>query len=182
MTFLKKINRGLVILIALVLGIACYLTGLHFARKEDRAQIEDLLQTYLGVLQKDLPLTDTPEAAEDAAKEHQKEFFADEREYEPIASQLRELYQLQEERGGISSAVLSLTRMESVYFEGDTAVVTTPVSTNIEADGDLADALYTGRIFAEFSLQKVNGEWKLYYYDLWFYDGGGSRNGSTFTY
>lgn len=56
MAFFKKINRGLLILIALVLIVAGYLIMLHFIRLQDQAQLKEVLTDYLSVYEQDVVL------------------------------------------------------------------------------------------------------------------------------
>lgn len=168
MTFFKKINRGLVLLLVLVLAAAGYLVALHFMRISDKDAIASLTREYMSVLQTDLPLTErSTEQAHSDAKQNESSFFANESAAEPTLTTLQELYQSQETYGTIEKITLSVQNISAFTFDGNTATACVTIQVTYDGPSDLIFAGGQNPYQTESTLvyQKTDGEWKLFYFD-----------------
>lgn len=185
MKFIKKINRGLILTLIVVIAVASYLTVLHFSRKADREELKAYIEEYLPKEAQMYVLTEEKAAKyrDDGDKAYDNmvsdteaqlsEFFTDnilcyESLADSIASTLKS--QLDYESTEISMLNVGIKKISRINFSGNTAEVSVTVKLDYEGSSNLigysaADSIKNTsyEYDASFVFQKHNGEWKLYY-------------------
>ncbi len=178
MKFLKKLNRGLILTVLVLIGVAAYLITLGVIHRGDKADIKDLVSEYLEAQNGAFFLSE--EALGDASfnsdaalakiKATLSPFFAEE-----TASGLDEtvrttLYQQERQHSlgkRIEKAESRIQKMTGYDFEGNYAEVTVTVSLVYDGPGELCgerfreNATFSYESSFSFICVKEQGEWKL---------------------
>ena len=170
MRFLKKINRGLIVILVLVLAVCGYLIALRFIRQGDREQIKTVVDDYLSQYQSDIVLGErTCEDAVTEARKNELKYFVSESAFAPTLSVIEGIFEEQKELGTYTFCELDPTSFSSFAFDGDTATVKVRMNITLEAPQknlDASDSSQRTRFTADsdFVLQKQDGQWKLFYF------------------
>ncbi len=194
----KKINRGLILTFAVVLGVAVYLVGLEAVRSKDKEEIKKVCEAYLQMevayhmlpeeYRKEQPDIAGP-ALDEYIRKMQEEitsYYVDNEQcYRYLLERLEENLRAQAEgKGVIYQFEKNIRRYESLSFNGNTVKVTfTSFSTldgppggpgseenRMESQGDTID---------EITLQKVDGKWKVVFSNLSYPYGNGGMSYSV---
>ena len=124
MSFLRKINRGFIAFIALLLIVIGYLVVLHFVRLNDQQTLQNIVSDYLSVYQKDILLGDqTPESALEKAKKNEISYFVSDDHFTSVQSALADAFDSQKKLGAIQNYELHIRSFDPVEFNGKSAKV-----------------------------------------------------------
>ena len=169
MAFFKKINRGLLILIALVLIVAGYLIMLHFIRLQNQSQLKEVLTDYLSVYEQDVVLgQQKAEDALQAARTNEADFFASEESFKTTLAVLEEIFDGQEQSGTIEEYEVRIRKFDSFTFDGKTAKVTLSANVSYKGPNGIMPGLSSNSSLtnttAEFVLEKGKDGWKIFYF------------------
>lgn len=186
LSFIKKINRGLILTVAVILAVIVYLICLYSARANDRAEIKAVTENFLEDYSDALILSDTAVyakenlTAEDFEKSGSEAFgelkghFADnEICYQSAKDNLSTVHFAQYMLGEpIKSLKTEITKIEDMNFNGDTASATVKLTLactgpeKLFYEGD-EDANGKNVLSADMVFQKIDGKWKIYYFDAY---------------
>lgn len=184
---LKKINKGLILTVIVVIALIVYLVGVEKQREADKGDINKACEEFIAfsdkyvVLPEDIQTftgevsKENEERIEKNIKTGLEELMVDNRDakeiqYEYLKSELKEGYKKDELKTKVKKTI---TKISSYEFDGDQ--VTVIFNTNNEINYKYID-LETGEeqkdkkveqeIGEEIILQKVKGEWKIVYSNL----------------
>lgn len=179
MKILKKINRGLILTVIVVIGVAVYLACLSSAQAADREEIISICEDYIKAetgysmlpekYRKENP--EIPEQELDAyineAKTELKKFYVDnENTYKYLLERIES--SLKSQAAG-DDVILTYTKdiykVDSVAFDGDKASVELICNTVCKTSGGSVstDDLTNDSLM----LQKIDGRWLLCYSNLY---------------
>ncbi|MCI8332745.1 MAG: hypothetical protein HFE78_07980 [Clostridiales bacterium] len=169
MSFLRKINRGFIVFIALLLIVIGYVIVLHFVRLDDQQTLQNTVTEYLSVYQKDLILGDqTPEDALEKVKNNELSYFVSEEHFAPVQSILKDMLASQDKFGSIQNYELHIRSFEPIEFNGNTAKVVVNTLVSYQGPDQIMPALSSNntqsQVTAELVAQKIDNEWKIFYF------------------
>lgn len=181
---LKKINRGLILTILVLLGVAIYLATLQAGRARDRDALNALCAKYLPVYAESVKLSpadcelepagfnDRLTQLQSAAKQTQLEWFVNEKCFEPTLVQLENIYTAQNgQKSPVTQCDLKIKSVGNFQFDGDVAITTVKYSVSYQGPVNIYDKISNGNIEKDYdmeskiSFQKIDGNWKIYYFD-----------------
>lgn len=187
MKFLRKINKGLILTIVVILLLSIYLVNLEKQREADKTEIRTACEKFINVTNKYLALPEemqtlTEEISEDTVKEYKqeaknalKDIMVDNDEAINIQHQFLVQSLTQGYRGedGIRSRYeRSIVKINSFEFDGDrvtvnfnSKVITESKYVNA-ANEEQTNSSSFSPTSEEIMLQKVDGEWKVVYANL----------------
>lgn len=188
MKFIKKINRGLILTVAVILALLIYLTVTHFSRYKDREEIRTVIHQFAQKYSTAALLADedikninekwSDEACELLSKktvEQCKPYFVDnEKCVELLFNGTTTMVRGQNSsKLPIKELSVSLVNLRNFSFDGDTVSLTAEFSVKYTGPATLYsnDERETEEISKTFLeretlvLQKENGQWKLFYFD-----------------
>lgn len=197
MKFLRKINKGFILTVIVILLLSIYLVNLEKQREADKAEIKTACEKFIHVTNKYLVLPEemqtlTEEISEDMVKEYKqeaknalKDIMVDNEEAINIQHQFLEQALTQGYHGedGIRSRYeRNIVKINSFEFDGDRVTVTfnSKVITESKYLNDGNEEQTTSSSFSpaseEIMLQKVDGEWKVVYANLQYTTYGNSMD------
>lgn len=196
MRILSKINRGVILTVVVLVGVAGYLIGLEAMHSSARKEIQQICEKYVAAELQYYMLpqayrTESPQISEQelerymtAMRDELKGFFVDnEQTYRYKLKELEENLTAQSKGEGVVYEYKKEIVRYKIEFDGNTASVTLtstttydgPVSSYSSKTGASSRQTLTGEVTDRLSLQRVNGEWKLTYAALYLPDAGGVR-------
>ena len=188
MKILSKLNRGLLLTIVVILGVAAYLIGLHFSQKADREIIRTVCAEYIQTETQYRMLPEgkrqaTPNISEaelnayvEKAKADIKSLYVDnEICYRYLLEEIEENLKKQSKGTEVITDYQKEVRNVSNFsFDGDTVSVLVTCYTSYNGPdiyGGGESAVEKDSITREeMTLQKVDGTWKVTYAYLQPYD------------
>ena len=187
MKYLKKINKGLILTIIVVLALIIYLVGVEKQREADKVEIKNVCEKFVDITNKYLVLPEkiqtlTGDVSEEAEKLYEQET---ENELKNIMVDNSEAVKIQHQflinalkRGYTETNEVrtkyerNITKIASYEFEGNTVTVT--FNSKVETESKYLNYLNQEqtRVVSfspaneEIMLQKNDGEWKVTYANL----------------
>ncbi len=182
MRLLKKLNRGFVLTLAVIIAVSAYLVYLNAARKSDRSEIEKLNSDFFAAYSRVMTLPDAVMAKEglkekdfDAlAAENMKElktYFADNElcgKYTQNA--LSDIYEKQyTAKKAVAECTVTVARINNYNFNADFA--SADVSVNVIYSGPASIRGNIGETSSDrfsssesMAFQKTDSGWKIFYF------------------
>ncbi len=178
MKFFSKINRGLVLLIILVLGVAIFLVIQSNYQSRETPKIKEVCQQYINTVidYKQLPQhyrKANPEIPQNELEKHIqamtddiKAFYTDNvQTYKTVIKDYKS--DLENQARGIGVVYnykKEIKDYENIIFNGDNVTVSI-ITNSVREDSELKQRA-SSQTTDTISLQKVNGQWKVIYADL----------------
>ena len=180
---LKKVNRGLIVTLAVVLAVLIYLAVNAVIRAGDRTEIQKLLEEYVPAEAQLYTVTreqttksygNMSETEKTALIEHYSAgldpYYAEQPDALRSAAEMLARTVYQEEGLWIDSVDSKILKLSSFTFNGNAASVNAKIQMEFAGSayyisGQTAQQTYTERREYEttFILKKENNEWKLFY-------------------
>lgn len=187
MRFLKKINKGLILTIIVLIILVTYLVGVEKQRKSDKTEIKNACEEFVNLTNKYLVLPEEMQSLTNKIPEEQEKEYGEEAEKalknimvdNTEAIKIQHQFLIQALKNGYSSTNEIRTKYErkmaeitSYEFEGNTVTVT--FSSNVEIETKYLNYIQQEQTRAlsftapsdEIMLQKVDGKWKVVYSNL----------------
>ena len=193
MRILSKINRGVILTVVILLGVAGYLIGLEAMHGSARKEIQQICEKYVAAelqyyMLPEAYRVEKPQIPEQelerymtAMRDELKGFFVDnEQTYRYKLKELEENLTAQSKGEGVVYEYKKEIVKYEIAFDGNTASVTLTSATTY--DGPVSSYSYssktgvssrqtlTGEVTDRLSFQRVDGEWKLTYAALYLPD------------
>lgn len=187
MRFWKKINKGFILTIIVLIILIIYLVGVEKQREADKTEIKNACEEFVDLTNKYLVLPEEMQSLTDKITEEQEKEYGEEAEkalknimvdnteaikiqHQFLIQALKNGYNLTDElRTKYERDILEITSYE---FEGNTVTVT--FSSNVEIETKYLNYLNQEQTKAlsftapsdEIMLEKVDGKWKVVYSNL----------------
>lgn len=190
MKILKKINKGLILTIIVLLVLIIYLTGVEKQREADKEDIKKTCEDFIAFTDKFLVYPEEMQnVGQELTEKEEKEYLETLRteleklmiqnteavnlQYMRLKSDLRQGYSTSEIRTRLKT---SIKKISSYKFDGDQ--VTVKFSAKVEMASKYLQATYGNEEkeqikqnsfetpYDEITLRKVDGKWKVVYSDL----------------
>jgi len=180
MNYLKKINRGLILSVIVILTVVFYLVSLSASQKSQKSKIQEVCDKYIQaeVKYRMLPVEyrKYEEMPEEKKNEYIKEMEENIKPYLPEGSQAVELITRRLKNGIENQAEgkdiihnfeKELIEYEEFVFDKNSVTVTVSTDTSYEGPAsDFTSASPRTRTQDTVILQKIKGEWKVVYSDI----------------
>ncbi|MCI8589635.1 MAG: hypothetical protein HFE77_02865 [Clostridiales bacterium] len=169
MTFMRKINRGFIVFIALILIVIGYLLVLRFLRLDDQQKLQNSVSEYLSVYQKDIILGDqTPENALEKIKNNEISYFVSNDHFASMQSVAQNMLHAQSKFGTIQNYEVHIHNFEPIEFNGKTAKVIVNTIVSYQGPDQIIPSLSSNdsqsQATAQFVFEKIDNEWKIFYF------------------
>lgn len=204
MRVLSKINRGLILTIAVVAAVVIYLVVVFFMHQSEEPQIKELCSKYLqtSVSYSMLPQqyrSDKPDMSSSELDNYLSKMKDDISSYYPsnvsykdaVVGQFKS--DLENQSKGVNVVykyTKNIVKYKSIDFDGDSVTVNIltnatydgPAISNMEKTGVSGRTAISGQTTDTISLAKFNGKWKITYANIQPPNqGGNEQNGVTVT-
>jgi len=183
MKFLKKINRGLIVTVLILIVLIVYLVVQSISHDSAEPVIKDICEKYISTVTsyKILPeeyMSDNSEMQQaDLEKYIQnmtsdiKSFYADnEQNYSYLIKSCKESLENQAKgKEVIYNYKKDIVSFEKIIFNRNTVTVTIRKNNTYNGTDDAVGSIresISGQTTDTITLQKINGEWKIIYADL----------------
>ena len=198
MKILRKINKGFILTVIVLVALSIYLINLEKQRETDKKEIEKVCEQYIEFTNKYVVLpeanqkftqqisdTELNKYKEELKTELKKQMIDNEDavdlQYQILASTLEGNFSKNSIVTNISRTITDKPKYE---FDGDQVQVTFAAKLSktekyLENDNDTEEDAKTrnntqNTYYDQINLQKVDGEWKIVYSNLQFYSSNGA--------
>jgi len=177
--FLSKINRGLILFFALVIGLSVYLVALEVSRAGEKEEIRSVCLTYLEDFCDWVPLPEEhrfpgpgtgPSAYLSSIRDEVGENLYESED--ALSFELDRLMTMYETQRSVGSYIRSVDKVvqfgPTISYADDTVYVQVQTLTTVDYDvmSDSSVKSESWQSTDTFALKKQNGEWKIYFSQL----------------
>ncbi|MDD2579027.1 MAG: hypothetical protein PHP40_03000 [Eubacteriales bacterium] len=178
-TWLKKVNRGLILTLVAILAVTVYLTALSIAQNRQKTRIEAICRDYIALeaawqkLPADIDLADLPLSDEEQAAHFSQlrtelapYYIQDEQILDLAVQRISDSLRLQMNGGTVlTSYEKTVTAFSGFQFDGQRVTVEITTQTAVEqVDPGRPDAMpqrFAGSITDSITLQREGDTWRL---------------------